>query len=302
MTIASRSVVLAPKKAATTCARNAGSTCSGLSNRCGLRSPRRRRAVRTPHAENGIDQDRKNSGINPMLLTFTNNASVSKAPGLGGHEGRGRRVFDWEDQFEVDQRFHGSLTINRPFFSPGFVLEHEPLSTIRHFLAPLPPRYFGRWYEIRRAEKEASSKRDRATGCARRPNSPPPARRALLRYRHLPASLASTSDTCDCATSPTTAVYALMQCNRLRPSEYDAKGCASDAPLSEPDHELTVCIRNVALPTAPTAASASARRGRVFYEMKNAWSSEEPTIRSLPKRHANLEEVLLPVRCLRYMG
>jgi len=155
-----------------------------------------------------------------------------------------------------------------------FVLEHEftPLSTIRHFLAPLPPRYFGRWYEIRRAEKEASSKRDRATGCARRPNSPPPARRALLRYRHLPASLASTSDTCDCATSPTTAVYAPMQCNRLRPSEYDAKGCASDAPLSEPDHELTVCIRNVALPTAPTAASASARRGRVFYEMKNAWS------------------------------
>ena len=131
-----------------------------------------------------------------------------------------------------------------------FVLEHEftPLSTIRHFLAPLPPRYFGRWYEIRRAEKEASSKRDRATGCARRPNSPPPARRALLRYRHLPASLASTSDACDCATSPTTAEYAPMQCNRLRPSEYDAKGCASDAPLSEPDHELTVCIRNVALP------------------------------------------------------
>ncbi len=37
--------------------------------------------------ENGIDQDRKNSGINPMLFTFTNNAS--------------------------DQRFHGSLTINR---------------------------------------------------------------------------------------------------------------------------------------------------------------------------------------------
>jgi hypothetical protein len=51
-----------------------------------------------------------------MLLTFTNNASVSKAPGLEGHEGRGRRVFDWEDQFEVDQRFHGSLTI---IFSPG---------------------------------------------------------------------------------------------------------------------------------------------------------------------------------------
>jgi hypothetical protein len=53
------------------------------------------------------------------FFTFTNNASVSKAPGLEAHEGRGRRVFDWEDQFEVDQRFHGSLTINRLFFSPG---------------------------------------------------------------------------------------------------------------------------------------------------------------------------------------
>ena len=51
-----------------------------------------------------------------MLLTFGNDASVPKATGLEGHEGRGRRVFDWEDQFEVDQRFHGSLTI---IFSPG---------------------------------------------------------------------------------------------------------------------------------------------------------------------------------------
>src|SRR6516162_9852380 len=29
---------------------------------------------------------------------------------------------------------------------------------------------------------------------------------------------------CDCATSPATAVNAPTQCNRLRPSEYDAEG------------------------------------------------------------------------------
>jgi hypothetical protein len=47
--------------------------------------------------ENGIDQDRKNSSINPMLFTFTNNTNVSKALGFEAHEGRGRRVFDWEE-------------------------------------------------------------------------------------------------------------------------------------------------------------------------------------------------------------
>jgi hypothetical protein len=62
-------------------------------------------------------QDRKNSGIHPMLLTFGNDASVPKATGLEGHEGRGRRVFDWEDQFEVHRRFHGSDDLIGPFFS-----------------------------------------------------------------------------------------------------------------------------------------------------------------------------------------
>jgi len=52
-----------------------------------------------------------------MLLTFGNDASVPKATGLEGHEGRGRRVFDWEDQFEVHRRFHGSDDLIGPFFS-----------------------------------------------------------------------------------------------------------------------------------------------------------------------------------------
>ena len=62
-------------------------------------------------------KDRKNSGIHPTLLTFGNDASVPKATGLEGHEGRGRCVFDWEDQFEVHRRFHGSDDLIDPFFS-----------------------------------------------------------------------------------------------------------------------------------------------------------------------------------------
>jgi hypothetical protein len=52
-----------------------------------------------------------------LLLAFGNNASVTEATGLEGHERGGRRVFDWEDQFEVYRGFHGSETLIRPFLS-----------------------------------------------------------------------------------------------------------------------------------------------------------------------------------------
>jgi hypothetical protein len=52
-------------------------------------------------------QDRMHSGIHPPLLTFGNDASAAEATSLEGHERRGRRVFDWENQLQVYGRFHG---------------------------------------------------------------------------------------------------------------------------------------------------------------------------------------------------
>jgi hypothetical protein len=52
-------------------------------------------------------QNRKNSGVHPLLFAFGDDASVQEATSLKGHERGGRRVFDWEDQFEVYRGFHG---------------------------------------------------------------------------------------------------------------------------------------------------------------------------------------------------
>ena len=64
-------------------------------------------------------KDRKNSGIHPTLLTFGNDASAAEATSLEGHERRGRRVFDWENQLQVYGRFHGFDDLIGPFLSSG---------------------------------------------------------------------------------------------------------------------------------------------------------------------------------------
>jgi hypothetical protein len=56
------------------------------------------------------------SGIHPLLLTFGNDASAAEATSLEGHERRGRRVFDWENQLQVYGRFDGFDNLIGPFF------------------------------------------------------------------------------------------------------------------------------------------------------------------------------------------
>ena len=59
----------------------------------------------------------QNSGIHPLFLAFGDDASIQEAIGFAGHEGRGRRVLNWEDQFEIYGGFHGSGAQTAPFFA-----------------------------------------------------------------------------------------------------------------------------------------------------------------------------------------
>ena len=64
---------------------------------CDLRVMLRMLRAVTAGRDHSACQNRKNSGIHPLLLAFGDDAGVQEATGLEGHEGGGRRVYDGED-------------------------------------------------------------------------------------------------------------------------------------------------------------------------------------------------------------